>query len=71
MLWTASAYLLRHNKLHWICTVPAMFMTCVVISFLLSSPTLGAGLNMTVSTIAGVVSTTVIAALIITKTKGR
>lgn len=23
MLWTASAYLLRHNKLHWITTVPA------------------------------------------------
>ncbi|MDO6611732.1 carbon starvation protein A [Shewanella sp. 1_MG-2023] len=71
MLWTASAYLLRHNKLHWICTLPAMFMTCVVISFLLSSPTLGAGLNMTVSTIAGLVSTLVITALIMVKTKGK
>ncbi|MCG9729750.1 carbon starvation protein A [Shewanella sp. Isolate13] len=71
MLWTASAYLLRHNKLHWICTVPAMFMTTVVISFLLSSPTLGAGLPMAVSTIAAVVSTLVITGLIIIKTKGK
>ena len=71
MLWTASAYLLRHNKLHWICTIPAMFMTAVVISFLLNSATLGAGLPMNVSTIAGIVSTLVITALIIIKTKGK
>ncbi len=71
MLWTASAYLLRHNKFHWICTAPAMFMTTVVISFLLSSHTLGAGLPITISTIAGLVSTAVIASLIIIKTKGK
>ncbi|MBW8186516.1 carbon starvation CstA family protein [Shewanella nanhaiensis] len=71
MLWTASAYLLRHNKLHWICTIPAMFMTTVVISFLLSSETLGAGLPITISTIAGLVSTAIISALIIIKTKGK
>ncbi|MGI2259991.1 carbon starvation CstA family protein [Shewanella sp. GXUN23E] len=71
MLWTASAYLLRHNKLHWICTVPAMFMTTVVISFLLNSSTLGAGLPMDVSTIAGVVATLVITALIIFSAKGK
>ncbi len=33
MLWTASAYLLRHNKLHWITTIPAMFMTTVCVDF--------------------------------------
>lgn len=71
MLWTASAYLLRHNKLHWICTIPAMFMTTVVISFLLNSSTLGAGLPMTVSTISGIVVTLLITALVIIKTKGR
>ncbi len=71
MLWTASAYLLRHNKFHWICTVPAMFMTCVVISFMLNSSTLGAGLPMTVSTIAGLVTTAIIATMIIIKTKGK
>ncbi|MCE9788660.1 carbon starvation protein A [Shewanella chilikensis] len=71
MLWTASAYLLRHNKLHWICTIPAMFMTTVVISFLLNSSTLGAGLPMTVSTISGIVLTLLVTALVIIKTKGR
>ncbi|MDP5292074.1 carbon starvation protein A [Oceanimonas sp. CHS3-5] len=71
MLWTASAYLLRHNKLHWIATVPAMFMTTVVISFLLNSATLGAGLPMTLSTITGIVLTLVITALIVTRIKGR
>ncbi|MCL1037744.1 carbon starvation protein A [Shewanella corallii] len=71
MLWTASAYLLRHNKLHWICTVPAMFMTTVVISFLLSSATLGAGLPMMVSTVAGIVVTLVVTGLIIVKSKGK
>ncbi|MGP7735328.1 carbon starvation CstA family protein [Oceanimonas smirnovii] len=71
MLWTASAYLLRHNKLHWIATVPAMFMTTVVISFLLNSATLGAGLPMTLSTVTGIVLTLVITALIITRIKGR
>lgn len=71
MLWTASAYLLRHNKLHWICTIPAMFMTTVVISFLLNSTTLGAGLPMTVSTISGIVVTLLVTALVIIKTKGR
>ena len=65
------AYLLRHNKLHWIATIPAMFMTTVVITFLLNSSTLGAGLPMTVSTIAGVVTTLVITALLIVKTKGK
>lgn len=71
MLWTASAYLLRHNKLHWICTIPAMFMTTVVITFLLNSSTLGAGLPMTLSTIVGSVSTLIITGLLIVTTKGK
>ncbi|AZQ09985.1 MULTISPECIES: carbon starvation protein A [Shewanella] len=71
MLWTASAYLLRHNKLHWICTIPAMFMTTVVVSFLLNSSTLGAGLPMTLSTVVGVVTAFVVATLLIIKTKGK
>ena len=48
-----------------------MFMTCVVISFMLNSSTLGAGLPMTVSTIAGLVTTAIIATMIIIKTKGK
>ncbi|BDM63916.1 carbon starvation protein A [Shewanella sp. NFH-SH190041] len=71
MLWTASAYLQIHNKLHWICTIPAMFMTTVVISFLLSSNTLGAGLPMMLSTIAAIIATIIITALITIKSKNK
>ncbi|HIF9131168.1 TPA: carbon starvation CstA family protein [Photobacterium damselae] len=54
MLWTASAYLLRHNKLHWITTVPALFMTTVCITFILNNHQLGFGLPMGISTCLGV-----------------
>ncbi|WP_432452038.1 MULTISPECIES: carbon starvation CstA family protein [unclassified Agarivorans] len=70
MLWTASAYLLRHNKFHWVSTVPAMFMTTVVLTFILNSSTLGFGLPMTISTIAGCVTTLVITGLLIARMKG-
>ncbi|QSX34867.1 carbon starvation protein A [Shewanella avicenniae] len=71
MLWTASAYLMRANKLHWICTIPAMFMTTVVFSFLLNSQTLGAGLPMTLSTVAGIVITAVVTGLVFYISKGK
>ena len=69
MLWTASAYLLRNNKLHWITTIPAMFMTTVVITFLLNSSTLGFGQPMMMSTIAGMLVTLVITGSLIAKLK--
>ncbi|MCY4472102.1 MAG: carbon starvation protein A [Kistimonas sp.] len=44
MLWTASSCLLqRGGHGHWITTVPAFFMTTVVLSFLLISNTMGLG----------------------------
>jgi carbon starvation protein len=71
MLWTASAYLLRMSKFHWICTIPAMFMTTVVISFLLNSATLGAGLNMTISTLIAASVTMCITVAIVFKVKNK
>ncbi|WP_047045629.1 carbon starvation protein A [Vibrio mexicanus] len=71
MLWTASAYLLRHNKLHWVTTVPAMFMTTVVVTFILNNSTLGFGLPMNVSTIAGMIFTLGVTALVIKRSKGK
>ncbi|QSX31282.1 carbon starvation CstA family protein [Shewanella cyperi] len=71
MLWTASAYLMRHNKLHWICTVPATFMTTVVVTFLLNSATLGAGLPMTLSTVAGIIIAVTVAGGLLLTTKGK
>lgn len=71
MLWTASAYLLRHNKLHWIATVPAMFMTTVCATFILSNSTLGFGLPMQISTIAGILFTLAVTGYVIKISKGR
>ena len=71
MLWTASAYLLRHNKLHWVTTVPAIFMTSVCITFILNNSQLGFGLPMQLSTIIGVVSAFGVAAYVIKISKGK
>ncbi|MFV0573929.1 MAG: carbon starvation protein A [Vibrio sp.] len=71
MLWTASAYLLRFNKLHWITTIPAMFMTTVCITFILNSSTLGFGMPMQISTIIGVVAMLCITGYVIKVSKGK
>ncbi|QXO17899.1 MULTISPECIES: carbon starvation CstA family protein [Vibrio] len=71
MLWTASAYLLRHNKLHWITTIPAMFMTAVCITFILNNSTLGFGMPMQISTIIGLVATLAITVYVIKISKGK
>lgn len=71
MLWTASAYLLRHNKLHWITTVPAMFMTTVCVTFILNNSSLGFGLPMNVSTIAGILFALTAAGYVIKTSKGK
>ncbi len=70
MLWTASAYLLRHNKFHWISTVPALFMTTVCISFILNSSTLGFGLPIQISTILGFLGAIAVFAYVIKAAKG-
>jgi carbon starvation protein CstA len=38
MLWTGAMYLLKSNKLHWICGIPAMFMTGVVCTYIFYAP---------------------------------
>lgn len=43
MLWTATMYLLKNYKMHWISGVPAMFMTGVVSMYIFYAPE---GLNM-------------------------
>lgn len=71
MLWTASAYLLRVDKLHWVATIPAMFMTTVCICFILNNDQLGFGLPMTASTIAAMIATGFITVMIIKKSQGK
>lgn len=58
MLWTAAAYLAKEGKQHWVCTLPAMFMTAVVFTYLANAP-IGFGLEMGISTIIGLACTLV------------
>ncbi|WP_078382174.1 carbon starvation CstA family protein [Sutcliffiella halmapala] len=52
MLWTGTVYLLRNQKFHWICGVPAMFMTCVVCTYVFYAPE-GLNLNYQLAMILG------------------
>jgi carbon starvation protein CstA len=43
MLWAAAAYLIKQGKMHWVCTVPAVFMTAVTFAYI-SAEKIGFGL---------------------------
>ena len=43
MLWTAAAYLYRHGKFHWVCTIPAVFMTQICACYLFFDQKIGFG----------------------------
>ncbi|MDU8924101.1 carbon starvation protein A [Pasteurellaceae bacterium LIM206] len=58
MLWTASAYLYRCHKFHWVTTIPAVFMTLVCSTFLAHAP-IGFGLDYQVSVWVGAAVTVV------------
>lgn len=52
-LWAASVYLVRAGKFHWVCTVPATFMTAVTITYI-AVEKIGFGLPMMVGNAIGV-----------------
>ncbi|ABR75290.1 carbon starvation protein A [Actinobacillus succinogenes] len=58
MLWTASAYLFRHQKFHWITTIPAIFMTLVCATYIANAQ-IGFGLSYDVSVWVGIAATIV------------
>ncbi|KGQ41949.1 carbon starvation protein A [Gallibacterium anatis] len=58
MLWTAAAYLYRYHKFHWICTIPAIFMTMVSATFLAYAK-IGFGLSYEISVWVGIALTVV------------
>ncbi|KAE9637340.1 carbon starvation protein A [Defluviitalea raffinosedens] len=37
-LWASAVYLVKNNKLHWIATIPATFMTAVTSTYILVAP---------------------------------
>ena len=53
VLWTAAMYLARQKKFHWVATLPALFMTVVVTTFIASSG-IGFNLPMNIATSIGI-----------------
>lgn len=44
VLWTASAYLISKGKPHWMCSLPATFLTFVCVSYFIMAPHVNGGL---------------------------
>ncbi len=59
VLWAGAAYLMRRGRCHWICTVPAVFMTAVCISYICYEPTMGFAISIDISNIIGVIGAVV------------
>ncbi len=58
VLWTSAAYLASRNKSHWMCSVPATFLTFVCISYFFMAPYSSGGLHLApvLGYVAGVVT---------------
>lgn len=53
MLWASATYLYRQGKFHYICSIPAIFITAISVSYILYEPNMGLGLDIDVSNITG------------------
>ncbi|MDO5484324.1 MAG: carbon starvation CstA 5TM domain-containing protein, partial [Desulfovibrionaceae bacterium] len=69
MLWTGAVWLARNGRIHWICTLPATFMTAVCVSYICYEPKMGFGIGIDVANIIGVVCA--LAALVAFMAMGR
>ncbi|EPR41733.1 carbon starvation protein CstA [Desulfovibrio sp. X2] len=69
VLWAGAAYLIKQGKMHWIATVPAVFMTAVVNTYLCYAP-IGFRLPLNVATIIGVGSAAVSLVIFLVKFRG-
>lgn len=52
VLWTGAAYLINKGRAHWMCSLPATFLTFICVSFLITAP-LGLGLAPVIGYVAG------------------
>ena len=46
VMWTASAYFIKKGKSHWLCSIPAAFLTFVCVSYFIMAPHSGGGLHL-------------------------
>ncbi len=66
-LWIATMYLLVKGKNYWISLIPALFITDMVMTYILYDSNLGFGLALNIAHIGGVIITAVLAALFFMK----
>jgi carbon starvation protein CstA len=71
VLWTAAAYFIRKGKSHWMCSLPATFLTFVCISYFIMAPHKNGGLHLepVVGYVAGIA--VALALLVFCIVKGR
>ena len=55
MLWAASCYLYRKGKCHWVCTIPATFISAASFTYIIYEPNMGFGVNIGMSNTIGAV----------------
>ena len=46
VLWTSAAYLINRKKPHWMCSIPATFLTFVCVSYFIMAPMKNGGLHL-------------------------
>jgi len=68
LLWAAAMYLVKEKRLHWIATIPAIFMTAVTFTYLLQAPE-GFGLATSISYPVGLLITLGITLLFASKVR--
>lgn len=55
VLWSGAAYLYRKNAFHWICSVPAAFMTAATVSYICFEKTMGFRMDIDISNVIGII----------------
>lgn len=64
VLWTGSAYLIKKGKPHWMCSLPATFLTFVCVCYFVVAPHVNGGLDL--SPVAGYIAGSVAAVSLLT-----
>jgi len=62
VLWAGAAWLIKQGRFHWICTLPAIFMTAVTFTYLANAK-IGFGLEMQVATSIGIAAAVIATAV--------
>ncbi|WP_421897512.1 carbon starvation protein A [Marinoscillum sp.] len=68
VLWTVTVYLIRENKNFWIALIPSVFMTAVVVSYILLAPE-GFSLPVDVSVFIGILTSFALVVLVMFRSK--